>query len=88
MEGSTCTGEGHSLLGTALQAGEAPGEGDEGEAAPCSRTCSSVPSFAPIWCCSSCLAFTQVAMSCCRALVGTASSGTDPLVRFRANSQT
>lgn len=51
-------------------------------------TCSSVPSRGPICCCSSCLALTQVAMSCCRVLVGTVSSGALPLVRFRANSQT
>lgn len=51
-------------------------------------TCSSVPSLVPICCCSSCLAFTQVAMSCCRASMGTTSSGTVPLVRVRANSQT
>lgn len=52
------------------------------------HTCSSGPSLVPICCCSSCLAFTQVAMSCCRASMGTTSSGTVPLVRFRANSQT
>lgn len=49
-------------------------------------TCS--PTSSPIGCRSSCLAFTQVAMSCCQARAGTASLGTKLPVRFRANSHT
>lgn len=89
-------------MGTALHGGKGPAwewlspaacgpggwQAQWAGAGPCGRTWSSTPSRAPICCCSSCLAFTQVAMSCCRASVGTVSSGTAPLVRLRANSQT
>ena len=65
-----------------------PRVGKAAAGAPPAGTCSSVPRRGPICCCSSCLAFTHVATSCCRALTGTASSGSVPLVRLRANSQT